>query len=198
MLTTSSATTSAVQDWVPTDKANLHTSMCILILTKWDGTPFDVTSVLEEDIVKICIWQGHTHPMDELHYLATESIMLFQLANNMQCATHGAIKVMVLHEEAIAVRISPPSTTHMRAYMATVCGEPSRIQPPPSDGEEELYLPTGNHHLPGRMLQHLKADLGDLADGDLCQLMEDLHWEVTLHELNTPQEALHLCLGQTQ
>ena len=123
--------------------------------------------------------------MGELHYSVTESIVLFQLADDMQQTTYGAIKVMVLHEEAIAVKASPPCTAHVRAYMAVVGGEPSRTQPLPSKGEVELHLPTGNAHLGGGTLQHLQADLGDLVDDELHQLMEDLHWEVTLHELNT-------------
>ena len=71
ILTTSSTTASVVWDWVPTDEANLHTCTCILILTKRDGTPFNVTSVLEEDIIEICIWLGHTHPMGVLCYSVT-------------------------------------------------------------------------------------------------------------------------------
>ena len=51
--------------------------MCILILTKRDGTLFDVTSVLEEDIIEICIRLGHTHPLGVLYYSVTESIILF-------------------------------------------------------------------------------------------------------------------------
>ena len=81
---------------------------------------------------------------------------------------------MVLSEEAIAIRVSPPSTTHMRAYMATVGGEPSRSQPPPSDGEEELHLPAGNPNLGGGTLQHL---------------MEGLCQEVTLCEQNAPPRS---------
>ena len=71
-------------------------------------TPFDVTSILEEDIIKVCVRLGHTHPMGVLHYSATESIILFQSADDMQHATCRAIKVTVLHEEAIAVRASAP------------------------------------------------------------------------------------------
>ena len=67
-------------------------------------------------------------------YSVTKSIMLFQMADDMQCTTHRANKVMVLHEEAIAIRVSPPSTIHMRAYMAVVGGEPSRTHSPPSEG----------------------------------------------------------------
>ena len=32
----------------------------------------------------------------------------------------------------------------MRAHLAVVGGEPSRPQPPPLEGEEEVHLPTGN------------------------------------------------------
>ena len=56
----------------------------------------------------------------------------------MQCATHGSIEAMVLHEEAIAIRASAPCETHMRAYMMSVGGEPSRTQPPPLEGEGNL------------------------------------------------------------
>ena len=108
--------------------------MCVLILKKRDGTPFDATSVLKEDIVKICIWLGYTHPVGVLHYTATESIILLQSPDDMQCDTHGAIKVMVLHEEVIAIRASAPSKTHVRVYMTAVGGEPSRTQPPPLEG----------------------------------------------------------------
>ena len=130
MSTPSSATASA-RDQVPFDETNLQNHMCILILMKRDGTPFDVTSVLEGDIIEICVRLGHTHPMGVLHYSATELIILFQWANDMQCTTCGAIMAMFLCGEAIGVRASAPSETHVRAYMTTVDGEPSRTQPPP-------------------------------------------------------------------
>ena len=45
-----------------------------------------------------------------------------------------AEQATVLHEEAIAVRASTLSETHMRAYMATVDGEPSGTKAPPLEG----------------------------------------------------------------
>ena len=144
------------------------------ILDKKDGTAFDVTSILEEDIIEICIWLGHKHPMGVLHYSVIESIVLFQLADDMQCATHGAIKVMVLCEEAIAIRASPPSATHVRGLyghsgLVTIHNPTSTLR-----GEKELHLPAGNSHTGGEILHHLHTELGDLADNELCQLMEDL------------------------
>ena len=113
MLTMSSAAASA-RDQTPFNETNLQNQMCILILMKRDGTPFDVTPVLEEDTIKICIRLGCTYPIGVLHYSRTKSIILIQSANDMQCATHDVIKAMVLHEEAIAIRASAPSETHVR------------------------------------------------------------------------------------
>ena len=116
----------------------------------------------------------------------------------MQCATCRAITALVLHEEAIAVRALDPSKAHIRAYKTTVDGKPSRTQAPPLEGEGEPHLPAKNPHPGGVTLHHLQADLGDLADQELHQLLEDLCWEVTLCELNAPPAALHQCLGKTQ
>ena len=132
-----SATTSA-KDWGPFNDTNLWNSTCILTLMKRDGTPFDVISILEEDIVNICISQGHTHPMGVLCYSATELVILFWSAEEMQHTTCGAIKASVLHEEAIAIRASTSSKAHIRAYMTIVDGEPSGAQAPPLEGR-------GNH-----------------------------------------------------
>ena len=126
MSTMFSATASA-RDQVPFNDTNLQNHMCILILTKRDGTPFDVTSVMEEDIIEICIRLGCTHHMVVVHYSVMESVILFRSADEMQCATHRPIKPMVLCKEAIAVRASAPSETHMRAYMSAVGSKPSRI-----------------------------------------------------------------------
>ena len=196
MSTTSLTTASVVRDWVPFDEANLQVLMCVLVLMKRDGTPFDVTSVLEEGIIEICIKMGHTYPMGVFHYSVTESIILFWSADNMQCATCRAIKMIVLHGEANAVRASAPSENHVRAYMATVGWEPTRTHPPPSEGEGEPHLAAGNPHPGGGTLHHLQADLGDLANDELHQLMEDLCWEVTLYELNAPPEAPNHTLGK--
>ena len=143
MSNTSSATTSA-RDQVPFDDTNLQKCMCILTLMKRDGTPFDVTSILEKDIVKICIRLGYTHPMGVLYYSAIESVILFQSVNEMQHATCRAIKAMVLCEEAIAIRASTPSKTHMRAYMTAVDGKPPQTQTLPLEGNHThpLKIPT--------------------------------------------------------
>ena len=91
--------------------------MCVITLAKRDGTLFNVTSIQEEDIVEICVWLGHTHPLGVLCYTATESIILFCSTNDMQLATHRAIKATELHKETIVIRATAPSAyTTVRAY----------------------------------------------------------------------------------
>ena len=122
--------------------------------------------------------------MGVLHYSVMELVVLFCLAGDMQCATCRAIKATVLCDKAIAIRTSAPSEVQVRAYMIVVDGEPSGTQPPLLEGE--VYFPTGNPQPSRETLQCLQVNLGDLVDEELCQLMEDLCQEVTLHELDAP------------
>ena len=172
--------------------------MCIKLLTKKDGTLFNVTSILEKDIIKICIQLGHTHPMGVLCYSVTESIMLFQSADKVQLAIHGAIKVTTLHEEAIAIWASPPSATHVRAYLAIRNGEPLGTQHQTPDRERDPPLSPSDCNPGGRPPHHLQANLGDLGDDNLWQLLEDLCQEVALRDLNASPEIHHQPLWKTQ
>ena len=68
MSTTSMATASAARVEIQSDVIDLPNHTCILVLTRGDGTPFDAASIQEEDIIKICVWLGHTHPKGVLRY----------------------------------------------------------------------------------------------------------------------------------
>ena len=196
MSTTSSATASG-RDHVPSDESNLKSRICLFVITRKDGTPLNATSVTDEDIVEMCVKMGHTHPLDVLHYSAMDSVALFHSTEEMQHATHGAIKAMELWEEAIAIRAVAPSVTHVKAYIMTVHGDHSKPQSPPSEEEGEPHSPHDNSYPSGETLHCLQAELGNLPDHELHQLVEDLHQEITLCELNAPPEALHQCLGDT-
>ena len=64
-----------------------------------------------------------------------ESVMLFHSVDDMLLMVWEVIKAMILHEKAIEVSTSPPSTTHMRTFTVVVIGEPSGAQHPTPDGE---------------------------------------------------------------
>ena len=87
MSTTSAMTTLVARDHIPSDIADLSNHMCLFTLTKGDGTPFDTSPILEEDIIEICIQLGHTHPKGVFQYLAIELVMLFHTTDELQIMT---------------------------------------------------------------------------------------------------------------
>ena len=153
MSTTSTMTALVARDHIPSDIVYLSNCMCIFILTRGNGTPFNAFSIQEEDVIEICIQFGCTHPEGMLWYSIIESVMLFHTMDELQVVACGVMKASTLHDEAIRIRTSLPSATHVRAYMAVVNGDPSGAQPPPSEGEEEPHYSHSNPHSSGRTQQ---------------------------------------------
>ena len=116
-MSTSSSATALGRDPVPMDDPTLKARMFVFIVMCKDGTLFDVTSVMEEDIVQLCMTLG------ALRYLATELVALFFMVEEMQWASHGAIKVTELCDEPIAIKIVALTEPHISAYI-TVGGLP--------------------------------------------------------------------------
>ena len=104
---------------------------------------------------------------------------------------HGAIKVTELQEEAIAVRVVAPSETHVKAYVMAVGRDSSKLQSLPSEEEENPTHPMITLTQVGKCHVISKQSLVNLANHELHQLVEDLHQEITIHELNAPPAALH-------
>ena len=75
-------------------------------------------SITEEDIIKLCMMLGHTHPLGVLHYFPTDLVVLFHTVEEMLWASHGAIKAMELHNEPIAVKILAPTEPHVKAFIS--------------------------------------------------------------------------------
>ena len=134
MSTTSSTTASGRDCDVPSAKVIFKNKLCLVLLTRRDGTLMDAPSVKEEDIIEICITKGHTHPLGVLHYSTTESVVLFHSTDELQHATCKIVKAMELWGEAITVKAMAPSEAHTKAYPVT-------LHLNPSNGEGELYTP---------------------------------------------------------
>ena len=75
MSITSSATASRDQE-VPSPNS-FQNRLLLLTITKGDGTPMDASSIMEEDIMELCVRRAHTHPMGVLQYSTVESVILF-------------------------------------------------------------------------------------------------------------------------
>ena len=156
-MSTSSEATASGRDQVPSDNPHLKTRICIFIVTRKDGTSLDVTSVSEEDIIEICMTLGHTHPLGVLWYSVMELVALFCTTEELQQASCSAIKAMELWDEPIAIQTVAPSEHHIRAYIAIVGGDPSKLWSPPSEGQGGSHSPTGNPHPGWGTLHHLQA-----------------------------------------
>ena len=96
---------------------------------------------------------------------------------------------MELQVKAIAIRAVAPSKAHVQIYIIAVGGDSSKLQSPPSEEEGEPHSPHDNPHPSGETPHHLQGELGNLTDHELCQLVEDIHQEITHHELNAPPRS---------
>ena len=171
MSTTSSTTASGRDHDAPSAKVIFKTELCLVSLTRRDGTLMDASSVSEEDIIEICITKGYTNPLGVLCYSTMELVVLFSSTDELQCTTHRIVKVMELQGEAITVKAMAPSEAHIRAYHVTSHGNPS-------NGEGELHTPPQQTPPSRGMPSHLQAELGDLGNHELQQLVEDLTHEI--------------------
>ena len=105
---------------VPSSEVDFKNKICLVSLTRKDGTLMDASSVTEEDIIEICIKMGHTHPLGVLHYSTTKLVVLFHSTDMLQHATCGIVKAMELWGEAITVKAMAPSEAHTRVYLVAV------------------------------------------------------------------------------
>ena len=139
----------------------------------------DASSVSEEDIVEICITRGNTHPLGVLHYSAAESVILFSTMEDSSCVSHALADMMALHDEAIMVHTMAPLEAHVTAFTLMWCSKPTT-----RDGEPQI--PPQQAPPSEGTLHHLHAELGDLDDNELWQLVKDLMQETMQCELTVP------------
>ena len=147
----------------------------------------DASSV-SEDIIEIWITKGHTHPLGVLHYSAMESVVLFHSTDDLHCATCRIVKATELGGEAITVKAMAPSEAHTKAYLVT-------LHLNPSNGMGEPYTPPQQTPPSRGMLHHLQMELGDIANHELHQLVEDCTQEIVQCEVNAPQQSPSKYMG---
>ena len=158
MSITSSATTSRDQE-VPSPELFCD-RLCLLSITRGDGTPMDASSILEEDIVGICVQKSHTHPLGVLQYLAEESVVLFSTMEDLNQVSCNLMNMMVLCDEAITVQTMAPLKVHVATFTSVWHSKPTT-------GEGELHTPPQQTPPSEGTLHHLHAELGDLNDNEL-------------------------------
>ena len=76
----------------------------------------DASSIMEEDIMEICIRRAHIHPLGVLQYSVVESVILFRNLKDVNHAHHTLPDVMELHDEAITVWTMAPTEAHVATF----------------------------------------------------------------------------------
>ena len=130
----------------------------------------DASSISEEDIIELCVKQGCTHPLGVLHYSAAESVVLFLTMDDLKCVTNDIAGDTKLHDEAITVKTIAPTEAHMSVYATVWHAKPSKGGGRPHTPPQQT--PTG-----GETPHCLHAELSDLDNHKLHQLMTDLNQE---------------------
>ena len=154
----SSATAS--RDWEVPSPESFCDRLCLLSITRGDGTPMDAFSILEEDIVGICVQKSHTHPLGVLQYSVAESVILFGTTEDSNQANHTLLDVTELHDEAIMVQTMAPLEAHVAAFTSVWYSKPTT-------GEGEPHTPPQQAPPSEGTPCHFHAELGDLNDSEL-------------------------------
>ena len=79
----STTSTLVAQDCTLGNESELLNCICVLILARGDGTPFNTASIQEEHIIELCVKVGQRHPKGVLWLLVMESVILFQSSDEM-------------------------------------------------------------------------------------------------------------------
>ena len=177
MSITSSATASQDQE-VPSPDS-FQDRLLVILITRGDGTPLDASSITEEDIVEICVRRAHAHPLGVLWYSAAELVILFGHPKDVNRAHCTLPDMMELHDEAVTVWTMAPKEAHV-----TVFHTMWHLNPTAGDGEP--HTPPHQTPLNEETLHHIHAQLGDLNNRELQQLVKDLLQEIVQHKLTAP------------
>ena len=102
MSVTSSATVSRDREVQSPDP--LPDKLLVVSIAKRDGTPLDASSILEEDIVELCIGRAHTHPLGVLWYSTADSVVFLSSATDVNHTQHALLDVTEFGDEAIAIQ----------------------------------------------------------------------------------------------
>ena len=108
--------------------------MLVVSITKRDGTLLDASSILEEDIVELCVRRAHTCPLGVLWYSVVDSVVLFSNIADVNHTQHVLPEVSEFRDEAIATRTMALAQAHITAFI-----EMWHLNP--AAGEGELHTP---------------------------------------------------------
>ena len=186
MSVTSSATVSRDREVQSPD--SVQDKLLVVSITKRDGTPLDASSILEEDIMELCIRRADTHPLGVLRYSTVDSVVFFNNVTDVNHTQQVLPDVPEFCDEAIATQTMAPMQAHITAFIEMWCSNPVTR-------EGELHTPPYRTPPNEETPCHIHVQLGDLNDNELQQLVRDLLQEIAQHESIAPPAIPFLEIG---
>ena len=132
MSVTSSTTISQDQEVQSPD--SVQDKLLVVSITKRDGTLLDASSILEEDIVELCIRRAHTRPLGVLWYSMADSVVFFNNVTDVNRTQQVLPDVLEFHDEAIVTWTMALMQAHVTAFI-----EMWHLNPATREGE--LHTP---------------------------------------------------------
>ena len=158
MSITSSATVSRDREVQSPDP--LPDKLLVVSIVRRDGTPLDASSILEEDIVELCVRRAHTHPLGVLLYSMADSVVLFNNVTDVNRTQHALPDMMEFRDEAIMIWTMAPMEVQVTMFQTMWHSNPTA-------GTGESHTPPYQTP-PNKETPHcIHAQLGDLNDHEL-------------------------------
>ena len=158
MSVTSSTTISRDREVQSPD--SLRDRLLVVSITERDGTPLDVSSISEEDIVELCIRRAHTHLLGVLRYSVADSVVFFNNIADVNRTQQVLLDVLEFHNEAVTTWTMASMQAHVTAFIEMWHSNPAT-------GEGELHTPPYRTPPNKETPHHIHAQLGDLNDNEL-------------------------------
>ena len=154
MSVTSSATVS--RDCEVQSSDPLPDKLLVVSIAKRDGTPLDASSILEEDIVELCIGRAHTCPLGVLRYSVVDLVVFLSSAADVNCTQRALLDITEFRDEAIAIWTMAPMEVQITTFKMMWHSNPTAGA---GEAHTPPYRTPPNEETPRRMY----AQLGDLT-----------------------------------
>ena len=152
------STTASRDQEVPSP--NSQDKLLVVSINREDGTPLDASSIMEEDIVEICVRRAHTCPLGVLWYSVVELVILFGNVADVNSAHHTLLDGTEFQDEAVTVWTMAPAEAQVTAFQAMWHSNPT-------NGDGESHTPPYQTPPNEETLCCIHAQLGDLNNSEL-------------------------------
>ena len=109
----STTSASVAHDHTHSNDSNVANCKCVLTIARCDGTLFNADSLLEEDIIELCVGMGQVHCNGILQLMATESVTAFHSSEEMLAVAHLIMSATVWHDDPIRLCTRPPTAAQI-------------------------------------------------------------------------------------